>query len=270
MKKTILITGSTDGIGFLTAQSLLLEGHDILIHGRDPKKIQQVKEILSKHANRGSITSYISDFSDLHDVKELAQQIEANHQKLDVLINNAGIYKTSIENTKDNLDIRFTVNTIAPYLLTKELLPLFDNSSRIINLSSAAQASVNLNALQGNITLSSSEAYAQSKLAITMWTNVLALKYTNQIGTIVSINPASLLGTKMVKEAYGMEGKDLTIGVNILLKATLSSEFESASGKYYDNDIERFTSPHPDALDIERCTQLVNEIDIILKNKLDN
>ena len=119
--KTILITGATDGIGLETAKKLVKQGHYVLLHGRTPEKLTKVENTLS---DLGKAESYIADLSDMNAVKTLVKNIANNHQTLDVLINNAGILKTPHTMTSDGLDIRFAVNTIAPYLLTKHLLPL--------------------------------------------------------------------------------------------------------------------------------------------------
>ena len=91
------------------------------------------------------------------------------------------------------------MNTIAPFLLTRRLLPLLGASGRVINLSSAAQAAVNLRALVGEVQLSDNAAYAQSKLALTMWSRALALSLGRSGPSVVAVNPGSMLGTKMVK-----------------------------------------------------------------------
>lgn len=105
------------------------------------------------------------------------------------------------------------------------------------------------------------EAYSQSKLGIVEWTNYMA---SNASQMLVSINPASMLGSKMVKEGFGVEGKDLSIGSDSLVRAALSKEFEHAPGKYYDNDSKRFANPHPDALDKKKCSDIVNVIESIV------
>lgn len=163
MPKTILITGSTDGIGFETAKTLVSLGHNVLIHGRNLEKLKKVEEVLNKLTNNIALKSYCADLSNLEDVKILAENISKNHKNIDVIINNAGIYKTTSPITKDGLDVRFVVNTIAPYFLTKLLIPLFNKDSRIINLSSAAQAKVDIEAMNGKVLLNHGEAYAQSK-----------------------------------------------------------------------------------------------------------
>jgi len=261
MKKTILITGSTDGIGLETAKMLAAQDHKILLHGRNPKKLEEAKKAVG-----AEVEGYIADLSNLDDVKALAKEVAEKHTKLDVLINNAGVFKTDDPITKDGLDVRFVVNAISPYLLTQKLLPLLGISARVVNLSSAAQAPVDLDALVGHSHLTESSAYAQSKLALTMWSRHLALALKNSSPAIIAVNPKSFLGSKMVKEAYGVVGDDLSIGADILVRAGLSDEFSDASGKYFDNDIGQFASPHPDALNEEKCKEVVKTIDDILSN----
>ncbi|NER81386.1 MAG: SDR family NAD(P)-dependent oxidoreductase, partial [Leptolyngbya sp. SIO1D8] len=185
------------------------------------------------------------------------------HTKLDVLINNAGVYSVSNPMTQDSLDIRFVVNAIAPYLLTQQLLPLLGASGRVINVSSAAQSPVDPDALAGRTQLSEDfTAYGQSKLALTMWSRVLALKADSPV--IVAVNPGSMLGSKMVKQAFGVAGGDIRIGAEILTRAALSDEFATASGQYFDNDSGQFTSPHADALNPQKSAVIVHEIEAVL------
>jgi len=265
MQKTILITGSTDGIGLETAKILVSQGHNVLIHGRNLSKIEEVKNILSDLNAKGTIESYQADLSDLSAVLDLAEAVTKKHDKIDVLINNAGIFKTPKPITADGLDVRFVVNTIAPFLLTQKLLPLMDSNARVINLSSAAQASVNAEALAGKIKLADDlEVYAQSKLALTMWSRHMAHLLNNNGPVFIAVNPGSLLATKMVKEGFGMEGNDISIGAKILIRLALEDEFETASGKYFDNDYGRLSSPHQDALNLQKSEAIVHTIENIL------
>ncbi len=258
MQKTILLTGATDGIGLETAKLLLSQGHHLLLHGRNPQKLEAVANTLAKI---GKVESFVADLSRLQDVEDLAAAVMARHQKLDVLINNAGVFKTSQPIAENGLDVRFVVNTIAPYLLTQRLLALMAASGRIINLSSAAQSPINLKALSTYTPMSDMEAYAQSKLAITMWSHNMALKLGEDAPAIIAINPGSMLATNMVKDAFGVDGADVSIGANILLRAALADEFANATGQYFDNDTGRFAAPHPEALNIEKAAQLVRAIE---------
>jgi len=149
MQKTILITGSTDGIGLATARRLVSVGQHVLLHGRSSSKLADAQETLSGLPGAGPVEGYAADLSVMANVETLANAVTEKHAELDVLINNAGVYSAPELVTQDGLDIRFAVNTIAPYLLTQRLLPLLGASGRVVNLSSAAQSSVDPRALAG-------------------------------------------------------------------------------------------------------------------------
>ena len=264
MPKTILITGSTDGIGLETAKMLVQAGHIVLLHGRNPAKLEEAEKTLSALPGGGRVESYLADLSRMPDVEALAKAVAERHAALDVIVNNAGVYATPDPITADGLDVRFAVNTIAPYLLTQRLLPLLGSSGRVVNLSSAAQSPVDPKALAGQRRLSDSAAYAQSKLAITMWSRDMALALDDDGPAIIAVNPGSLLGSKMVKEAFGVAGGDLRIGADILTRAALADEFAAASGQYFDNDSGQFAPPHPDALDARKSQEITGVIETTL------
>ena len=166
--KVILSTGSTDGIGLETAKRLASEGHHLLWHGRSASKLKSLAQDLDI-LDSSQVETYLCDLSKLGDIAGFANQVKAKHNKIDVVINNAGVLCAPNTRTTEGLDVRFAVNTIASYLLTKNLSPLLDSSSRIINVSSAAEACVDLAALKGEVPINGDmAAYSQSKLAITM------------------------------------------------------------------------------------------------------
>ena len=255
---TIMITGSTDGIGLATARTLVAEGHKVLIHGRSATKLESVQAELGE-----KVETHRADLSDLDAVRAMAGVIREHHGHLDVLINNAGVYNVPAERTPSGLDMRFAVNTIAPYVLTRALLPIIPSGGRVVNLSSAAQAPVDLKALRGGISLSAGAAYAQSKLALTMWTNAVADELSSG-PVVVSVNPGSLLATNMVRDAFNTAGQDIGIGVDILVRSATSSEFADATGRYFDNDAGRFAQPHHDATDLAKCRAVVQTIEDVL------
>lgn len=254
MTKTILITGATDGIGLLTAKKLAEDGHTILLHGRREAKLSSAAEQVG-----GTTEIYRSDLSIMAEVQAMADAILAKRDHLDVLINNAGILKASDPKTEAGRDIRFDVNTIAPYILTRRLLPIIPKDGRVVNLSSAAQAPVDAAAMTTFRPMGDMEAYAQSKLAITIWSAELAKSLPNG-PTIVAVNPGSLLASKMVHEGFGVVGSDLNIGADVLIAAALDPEFAHASGKFFDNDNGRFASPHAAAADPKHVASVMQAL----------
>lgn len=268
MTKTILITGSTDGIGFATAKRLVADGHRVLLHGRNEAKLRDKATEIVGSADSPAVERYAGDLSNLDEVEALAEAVTGRHDRLDVLINNAGVFKASGE-TDAGLDPRFLVNAIAPYLLTRRLLPLLGAGSRVITLSSAAQASVDIDALTGGGgRLGDEAAYAQSKLALTMWSMQLADDLGTDGPVVIAVNPGSLLDTKMVKEAYGRSRGGVEVGARILVSAALDEHFANASGRYFDNDSGDFSDPHADALDAGKRERVVAAIEATLEGRL--
>ncbi len=264
MKKTILITGSTNGIGKLAALRMANEGHALYIHGRNKEKVESsIAEIIAKTKNL-NVSGFVADLSELDEVKRLSAAVSKDLSHIDVLINNAGVYNSSESMNSAGLDMRFVVNYLAPYLLTDLLLPLLEGSSnpRIINLSSAAQSSVSIDALVGNERRSESDTYAQSKLAITMWSFYLAKQKPNI--SVLALNPGSLLNTRMVREAFGQSWSSPDKGASIIFDLAVSDFYEKMSGLYFDNDRGNFGKAHKDAYDHDLIKELINQTELLL------
>jgi len=264
MSKTILLTGATDGIGLATARLLVSQGHNLLVHGRSGDKLAGVVKELSAINNGVSISGYIADLSSFSDITAMIDAIKSEYTQLDVVINNAGVLKLPKSLTSDGIDARFMVNTIAPYILTQQLTTLLSPSSRVINLSSAAQAPVDVDLMTNGSVLADMDAYAQSKLAITMWTRNLAKKKLTNSPVYIALNPGSLLGSKMVKEGFGIAGGDLSVGANIIVALSVELDVSDKSGLYFDNDKGAFGAAHPQANDDEQCQLLVDGIEHII------
>ena len=254
--KRIFITGATDGIGLETAKKLKSLGHEVIVHGRNEKKLHSLEKELG-------VKSFRADLSKLSEVNSMIDSILNTYTKIDVLINNAGVFKISDPITKDGFDVRFVVNTFAPYLITKRLLSIL-GVGRVINLSSAAQSSVDIDAMLGKKKLDHFEAYAQSKLAITMWTRILAKEIGDDGPIMIAVNPASLLGTKMVREGFNTSGNDINIGVNILTSLALDDKHKTHSGEYYDNDNNRYAQPQADGSDDDKAKRIIKTIEEVL------
>lgn len=264
MALTILITGATDGIGLAAATVLADQGHTLLLHGRSARKLTAAAASLSG-SSAAAVHTFRADLTDLHAVSAMASDVRQKHGTPDVLINNAGVLapsSTTSQLTPQGLDMHFAVNAIAPYLLTRLLTPRL----RVVNLSSAAQSPVNVNDLAAT-GLPNFERYAQSKLAITMWSKHLAdeMKQKGSGVVVVAVNPGSMLATNMVKNAFGVSGGSVRVGAQIIARAATHDDFKDSSGKYFNNDAGAFGSPHRDARDARKNAALVHRFDDILK-----
>ncbi len=264
MQKHILITGSTDGIGKLVALKLAQEGHHIYLHGRNQEKLDKVVASIKASSKNEQVKGFVADFSDLDSVKQMANEVIAELPQLDVLINNAGVFISQAVQNKAGLDLRLVVNYLAPYVLTNQLLPLLAKGlgARIINLSSAAQSTVSHKVLLGKETQAAQETYAQSKLALTMWSFHLANTLAGI--SVIAVNPGSLLNTKMAQEAYGQHWSSADKGANILYDLAVSDKYQGVTGKYYNNDRGGFGKAHQDAYDETAIKNLLHTTEEIL------
>jgi len=255
--KTIFITGSTDGIGKLAAVKLAQDGHQLILHGRNAGKLDATLAEIKKAAPNAEPRGYLADFSDLDAVRSLGKKLNEEVEKIDVLINNAGVYKSAQQKNSTGFDLRLVVNYYAPYVLTTALLPLLDKSHEpnIINLSSAAQSSVDQSFLDGSSELSTHEAYGQSKLAILIWSFHLAANRPKI--SVVALNPGSLLDTKMVREGFGQIWSSADKGADIICRLATTSNPKEDSGKYFDNDKGDFGRAHGDAYDTAKINELI-------------
>ncbi|MEM7373161.1 MAG: SDR family NAD(P)-dependent oxidoreductase [Bacteroidota bacterium] len=265
MKKTILITGSTDGIGKLAAIRFAKEGHELYLHGRNSEKLAQVIEEIKTLSANPDIDGFVADFSDLSAVRQMTEAVIGKLAKLDVLINNAGVYKSAAQLNQDGLDIRFVVNYFAPYIQTHALIPLLRKGTepRVLNLSSAAQSLISWKALTGQEHLSERATYAQSKLAITMWSFHLARTVPDI--SVIAVNPGSLLNTNMVREAFGHHWSSADKGADILYDLALSEAYKGITGKYFDNDSGDFGGAHQDAHKETVIEQLIRTTETIVR-----
>ena len=268
--KSILITGCTDGIGKLATVQLAKAGHKLILVARNEAKLKKLKDELNTQSE--NIQSIICDLSIIKSLQIIPEYLERHNISLDIIINNAGVFITKETKTNEGLDYRFAVNYIAPYWLTKKLLPFLDKSDdkRIINLSSAAQETVSIPALRGQTTLSTQLSYAQSKLALTMWSFDLGQKLNNT--AVIPVNPGSLLNTPMVQEAYGRYWSPASKGGDILYALATGDQYSQVTGKYFDNDlgdkVGQFGQAHNDAYNPQLIAELLSATDEVLQNTI--
>lgn len=176
----ILVSGSTDGLGKATARELAARGATVLLHGRDRARCEAALREIRQATGNERLRAYLADFSALAEVRRLAEEIQSDHERLDVVINNAGIGGARRrQESQDGYELVFAVNYLAPFLLTTVLLPLLRRSapSRIVNVASAGQAPIDLDDLMlARLTREFDPllAYRRSKLAQIMSTFELA------------------------------------------------------------------------------------------------
>lgn len=242
--QVILVTGSTDGLGKAVAKELAAGGATVLVHGRDRARVERTVEEISRATGSPRLRSYLADFASLAQARQLADAVKADCERLDVLVNNAGIGgPRRRQESQDEYELVFAVNYLAPFLLTQLVLPLLLQSApaRVVNVASAGQAPLEFDDLMLVRRYDPWRAYAQSKLAQIMFTFELAgrLQERGQSGvTINALHPASLMPTKMVFAMFGRSPGRLEEGVESTLHLVLSPDLWGVTGRYFDRGQE--------------------------------
>jgi NAD(P)-dependent dehydrogenase (short-subunit alcohol dehydrogenase family) len=258
---TILITGATDGLGRALAAELAGAGARVLLHGRDQARGEQTLAELQASTGSESLEWYRADLSSLAEVRSLAEQVGAEHERLDVVVNNAGLGTTlpgdgrRVE-SEDGYELRFAVNYLAPFLLTRLLQPLLIESgpARVVNVSSAGQAPIDFGDVMLERRYSGVQAYCQSKLALIMLTFDLADELGERGVTANCLHPGTYMPTKMVLAA-GVNPRDsLESGVGATARLATAPELAEVSGRYFDRLAE--ARAHPQAYDVDARRQL--------------
>lgn len=255
--KTVLVTGSTDGIGKHTALELAKMGARLLIHGRNIERGKTTALEIAEQA-RADMDYVTGDFSSLEQVKQMAADVVTKCPRLDVLINNAGTFANERRVTDDGFEWTWQINHLAPYLLTMMLLDLLKKSapSRIINVASMthAYARLDYDNLQGERDFKGSRAYSLSKLGNVMATFSLAEKLAGSGVTVNCLHPG-VVDTKLLRVSYNIPGVSTEDGSRTSVFLASSSVVEGVTGKYFDDCKE--ATPSPLSLDIDEREKLI-------------
>jgi NAD(P)-dependent dehydrogenase (short-subunit alcohol dehydrogenase family) len=242
---TILVTGATDGLGKAVALELARDGTRVLVHGRDAERGAQTLRELEEQTGNDKLEWYCADLASLAEVRELAERVVAEHDRLDVLVNNAGV-GTSIPGggarmeSADGNELRFAVNYLAPCLLSRLLEPLLVASApaRIVNVSSAGQANLRFDDLMLERDYDGWQAYGQSKLALVMLTLDLADELADRGVTATCLHPGTFMPTKMVLAAGRTPVDTLETGIEATLRLIRDPELEGVTGRYFGRTVE--------------------------------
>ena len=237
---TVLVTGATDGLGKRVALELTQRGATVLVHGRSRERCEAVLEEVRRGTGSERAHYYLADLSSLGAVRGLAEQILSEHDRLDVLVNNAGVIAREREETEDGLELTFTVNYLAHFLLTNLLLPLLRDSApaRIVNVASAGQSPVDFRDVMLERGYDGMSAYTQSKLAQVMFTFELAEHLRGTGVTTNALHPATLMDTKMVLETFGHALSSVQEGADATVRLAVSPELEGVTGRYFEGTRE--------------------------------
>ena len=237
---TILVTGATDGLGKRVARELAGMGATVLLHGRSPERLGATLEELRRETGSEKLGSYVADLSSLGEVRGMAERVLSEHDRLDVLVNNAGIISRERENSEDGHELTFAVNHLSHFLLTGLLLPLLRESapSRIVNVASAGQSPIDFGDPMLEKGYDAMGAYTRSKLAQVLFTFELAGRLRDSGVTVNALHPASLMDTKMVRDAIGYTMSTVEEGAGVVVRLAASSELEGVTGRYFDGTRE--------------------------------
>lgn len=259
--KTVLITGATNGIGREAAWQIAQTGANVVIVGRDSEKLTRVVAEIKQDSGNPNIEGVLADLLELEGMHSLAQQFLARHQRLDVLLNNAGALFTERKLTSDGFERTFALNHLSYFVVTQLLLDVLKASApaRIINVSSALHVDghINFDDLQGASGYSPLHAYRQSKLANVMFTYELAERLADTGVTVNTLHPGlvrsgfgknnkSVVG-RVTSMVLGLlqrfQGVDVVAGADTPVYLACSPEVAEITGAYWYKRQQKRSSP---------------------------
>jgi NAD(P)-dependent dehydrogenase (short-subunit alcohol dehydrogenase family) len=245
--KTALVTGSTDGVGRLVAKRLGNAGARVLVHGRNRDRGERLVAEIEDGGGRAEFLA--ADLSALAEVRRLAEAVKDRTDRLDILINNAGIGTGGAgaprQTSADGHELRFAVNYLAGFLLTHLLLPLIRRSvpARIVNVASAGQQPIDFADVMLSRGYSGTRAYCQSKLAQILFTLDLAGELHGTGVTVNALHPATYMDTTMVRQAGVTPSSSVEEGAEAILNLATSPALEGQSGLYFNGLREARADP---------------------------
>jgi len=254
--KTALVTGSTDGVGRYVAERLAAEGARVIIHGRDRTRGEALADRITQQGGHARLL--IADLASLAEVRSLAEAVRREADGLDALVNNAGIGTSGArrELGADGFELRFAVNYLAGFLLTRLLLPMLERRgpSRIVNVASAGQQAIDFADVMLTRGYSGARAYRQSKLAQIMFTFDLAEELAGRNVAVNCLHPATFMDTTMVRLSGVQPISTVEEGGAAILQLVTSPSLERRSGLYFSG--MRASRPDPQAFDADARRKL--------------
>lgn len=239
--RTVLITGATDGLGRGLAHAVAADGDRVILHGRSRDKLDTLVGEIAGIDGAPEPATVIGDFADLAQVRDVAGQVAAVTDHLDVLVNNAGIGAgepdgTTRQVSRDGHELRFAVNYLAGFDLTLRTLPLLRaaDGARIVNVASIGQSPIDFDDVMLERGYSGQRAYGQSKLAQITAGLVLAERLAGSGITINSLHPATYMPTKIVLDNGLPQIDSLEEGVAATRRLVSDQELAGTTGRFFD------------------------------------
>ncbi len=234
-----LVTGATSGLGRAVAHALAERGMHVLVHGRDPERAQSVEGQIQ--AAGGTARTYLADLSSLQQTHALANRVSSDYGAIHLLINNAGLgpgrppYRKRTLSA-DGHELRFAVNYLAPALLARRLVPSLKTGApaRIVNVASAGQAPIDFADLRMDHHYTGTRAYYRSKFAVIAFTFGFAAELADTAITVNCLHPATLMPTRMVRQAWVPPLSSLTTGVRAVMNLAVEPTGAAVTGRYFD------------------------------------
>ena len=259
--KVCLVTGGTNGIGKATAQALAKMGATVVIVGRDAQKAALVSKEIQESSGNPNVDWLLADLSSQQDIRRIASEFKNKYSKLHVLINNAGGTFMTRQLSVDGIEMTFSLNHLAYFLLTNLLLDtmLASSPARIINVSSDAHSGgkIEFDNLQGERSYSGIGPYGNSKLANILFTNELARRLEGTGVTVNALHPG-LVSTGFGKNNPGLLMKIMGVVIPLIARSpeegaetsiylVSSPAVQNITGKYFVDC--KVTQPAPQATD---------------------
>ena len=235
--KTVLVTGATDGIGKKMAELLAIKGYRVIVHGRNNQRVKEIQNFIIQSTGNKQIESIVADFTSFQRISDMVSCLKEKRLVPDILVNNAGIFESEKIILPNAIEKTFMVNYLAPYYLTRLLLPdmLMKKSPRIINVSSMAQiGTVDFNNLMGLKKFDGYEAYALSKLCNVLFTYYLHRSVKPPNMTVLCLHPG-VISTKLLHTGWGEGGAPVLQGANRVVYA-IEQPGNEVDGKYLLNN----------------------------------
>src|ERR1700722_14636255 len=243
--RTVLITGSTDGVGRYVAEGLAAQGWRVIVHGRDRTRGEALVEQITQKG--GEARFLVADLSSLAEVRSLADAVRREGDSLDALVNNAGIGTSGAQRelSADGFELRFAVNYLAGFLLTRQLLPMLASpkSARIVNVASAGQQAIDFSDVMLTRGYSGVRAYRQSKLAQILFTFDLAQELAGQNIAVNCLHPATYMDTTMVRLSGAHTISTVEQGGEAILQLIDGPALAGKTGLYFNGMRESRADP---------------------------